>query len=171
MIKFTQYEKDVKLRVKELTLFKGRLLLIAQIIALILTICFWLISLINTESNMLKWAILSGVLCGLCVVFYLGIYYTHKRAIATTFKEYAVDGKIDFTLEKIDCDKILFTRVNDNKKFEINKTQIKSVHKSKNVILIILYGKKWLDLPRNTKTNEFIKSFYFDNKERKNETT
>ena len=107
------------------------------------------------QSEALKMGWWTALLCLVCIILYLGILVTLKKALNSVFKQYAENGKIDFTLERVE-DKLKITRLCDNKTVEIKQSEIKSIRFLKSVILIILKGKRWFDLPNSPEVNELI---------------
>ena len=155
MIEYSQYENEVKNRIKEIALAKGLPLLIAAVVSLLLTTYFLFVGIMAEQSEALKMGWWTALLCLVCIILYLGILVTLKKALNSSFKQYAENGKIDFTLERVE-DKLKITRLCDNKTVEIKQSEIKSIRRLKSVILIILKGKRWFDLPNSPEVNELI---------------
>ena len=155
MIEYSQYEGEVKNRIKEIALAKGLPLLIAAVVSLLLTTYFLFVGIMAEQREALKMGWWTALLCLVCIILYLGILVTLKKALNSSFKQYAENGKIDFTLERVE-DKLKITRLCDNKTVEIKQSEIKSIRRLKSVILIILKGKRWFDLPNSPEVNELI---------------
>lgn len=155
MIQYSQYECEVKNRIKEIALAKGLPLLIAAVVSLLLTTYFLFVGIMAEQSEALKIGWWTALLCLVCIILYLGILVTLKKALNSVFKQYAENGKIDFTLERVE-DKLKITRLCDNKTVEIKQSEIKSIRFLKSVILIILKGKRWFDLPNSPEVKELI---------------
>lgn len=155
MIQYSQYECEVKNRIKEIALARGLPLLIAAVVSLLLTTYFLFVGIMAEQSEALKMGWWTALLCLVCIILYLGILVTLKKSLNSVFKQYAENGKIDFTLERVE-DKLKITRLCDNKTVEIKQSEIKSIRFLKSVILIILKGKRWFDLPNSPEVNELI---------------
>lgn len=79
MLRFTQYEKDIKSRAKEITFARGRLLLVAALASLVLTAYFLIVGLGWQESEALRMGWMSVVLCLVCFLLYLRMYFVVKK--------------------------------------------------------------------------------------------
>lgn len=156
MIEYSQYENEVKNRIKEIALAKGLPLLIAAVVSLLLTTYFLFVGIMAEQREALKMGWWTALLCLVCIILYLGILVTLKKALNSSFKQYAQNGKIDFTLEQFEDKTLKITRLCDNKTVEIKQSEIKSIRRLKSVILIILKGKRWFDLPNSPEVNELI---------------
>lgn len=157
MLRFTQYEKDIKRRAKQIAFARGRLLVVVALASLVLTAYFLIVGLGWQESEALKMGWMSAVLCLVCFLLYSRMYFVVKNIITTSFCKYATDGKIDFSLEQVNST-IKFTRMCDDKVFVIDKSEIKSICQLKTVNVFIFRDKSWLDLPNREDINELIKS-------------
>ena len=156
MIEYSQYEGEVKNRIKEIALAKGLPLLIAAVVSLLLTTYFLFVGIMAEQREALKMGWWTALLCLVCIILYLGILVTLKKALNSSFKQYAENGKIDFTLEQFEDKTLKITRLCDNKTVEIKQLEIKSIRRLKSVILIILKGKRWFDLPNSQEIHELI---------------
>ena len=158
MILCTQYESDIKIRIREITFFRGRLLIIAAIVSLLLAAYSLLVGFAGQESEALKMGWTSAILCFACLALFCGIYFSNKKIITTAFQKYAIDGKIEYSIEKTNRETIMITRLCDNKGFEIRKSEIKHIRHLKTVTLFVLTNKRWFDLPKFESINELIET-------------
>ena len=95
-------------------------------------------------------------LVGVLLAIYITVYVKTKKAVTLNFDKLAEDGKIDFTLEKIDDVTLEFTRLADGQTISVNILDIKSIKRLKTINVIVLKNKKMIDLPKRPDIDEMI---------------
>lgn len=138
----------------------GRWLIIVAVISLVLTVYFFVVGWGWHETEALKMGWMSAILSLICFSLYLRIYFSVKKIIMAVFREYAKDGKLDFSVELIGDESIEITRMFDGKVIVINKSEVKAIYQLKTTNLIVLSGKRIFDLPNREDINELIKPLY-----------
>ena len=91
-----------------------------------------------------------------CVAIYIIVYSKTKKVVNANFEENEIDGKIDFTIERIDGETLEFTRLTDEESFQITRADIKSIKRLKSINVIILNNKRTIDLPKQVDIDELI---------------
>ncbi len=155
MITYSRAQADNKRIIKELTLAKITPLLIIGALTLALAVYFLIVGHGFSKPEALKmgygWLAIALLCTALCLAFWL----TYRKIILQSFQKYAVDGKLDFTLEG-NGESFRVTRLADNFVFSFQKSDIKRMHTLKTLILIQLNDKRLLMLPRRADVAELL---------------
>lgn len=103
----------------------------------------------------LGWQLL--ILAAVLLAIFLIVYTKVKKAVKANFEEYEIDGKSDYTIERIDEDALAFTRLTDGESFQVSSADIKKIKHLKTINVIILKNKRTIDLPKRADIEEMIK--------------
>lgn len=156
MIEYTKTAADNKKRIRDLTWMNARLFAILPILILPVSLYYFVA---GAAVNSPEAAGLGGqllTLAAVCVAIYIIVYNKTKKAVIRNFEENEIDGKIDFTVGKIDEQTLEFTRMTDGESFQITKDDIKSIKHLKSINVILLKNKRTIDLPKQINIDELI---------------
>ena len=156
MIEYTKTASDNKGRIRDLTWMHARIFAILPIFILPVSLYYFVI---GTAVNSPEAVGLGGQLLTLavvCIAIYLIVYNKTKKAVMANFDEYEMDGKIDFTIEKIDENTLTFTRLTDEESFQVSKNDIKTIKRLKHTSVIVLNSKRMIDIPKRVDIDELI---------------
>lgn len=156
MIEYSKTAADNKKRIRDLTWMNARIFAILPFIILPVSLYYFVV---GTAANSPEAVGLGGqllTLVAVCIAIYIIVYNKTKKAVKTNFDEYEMDGKINFTIDKIDEQTLEFTRMTDGESFQITKDDIKSIKHLKSINVIILKNKRTIDLPKQINIDELI---------------
>jgi len=114
---------------------------------------------IGKVSVAVQLGIYAATLDAVLIVMYGILYDKFTKAVNGNFESYEIDGKIDFTLERIAEDTLVFTRLTDEASFQIQKSDIKTVRTLKTIHVILLKDGRTIDLPKREDIDELIGHF------------
>lgn len=149
MIEYSKFEADTKNRVKDLAWMNGRFFIYAAYVFGAVGLGFILAGLIFTNQGWLGLGIQILALGIADVVVFITLYKRFQKAVTRNFDKYAVDGRIDYTIETTEEGKLLFTRQTDDDSFEIAWSDIRKMKYMKTIIVIVLRDKRTIDIPRS----------------------
>ncbi|MBE6958569.1 MAG: hypothetical protein E7447_05405 [Ruminococcaceae bacterium] len=159
MIEYSKLAADNKSRIKEMTWMKGRFFIISAICILPVVLVLFLLGFIGKVSVAVQLGIYAATLDAVLIVMYGILYDKFTKAVNGNFESYEIDGKIDFTLERIAEDTLVFTRLTDEASFQIQKSDIKTVRTLKTIHVILLKDGRTIDLPKREDIDELIGHF------------
>lgn len=160
MIQYTKYASDTKNRSRDLAWMHTRLSFILAICVLPVTVYFFLTGFLNNAPDSLEMGYLTFVLMAAFFVFCLITRSKVKKAVTKNFEKFSKDGKIDFTIEKIDEDTLECTRLTDEESFQIHRADIKCIKYLKFTNVIVLKDKRTIDIPNRVNIDELISFLY-----------
>ena len=158
MIQYTKTAADHQNRIKEMTWMRGRLFVFGAAGVFVLMVFFFLVGVTGNNSEAIQFAIYTATLFAVLTAMYLILYFKFKKAVVTNFENNAVDGKIDFTIDKLADGTLEFARLTDEESFTIEKYQIKTIRSMKNIHVILLRDGRTIDLPRRADIDEFVRN-------------
>ena len=156
MIEYSKYASDSKQRIRDLAWMNGRFFIIFAICVFPISSCFLVIGFIVGENEMVTTGLQTLTLVGVLIAVYITVYVKAKKAVTVNFDKWAEDGKIDFTLEKVDEYTLEFTRLADGQTMTVNILDIKSIKRLKSINVLVLKNKKFIDLPKRADIDEMI---------------
>lgn len=156
MIHYSKTAADTYKRIRDLTWLNARLFVISGFIALPVGLYYLLIGMVGSIPNAVRIGGQMATLAAVCFAIYFIVLNKTKKAVTANFDEYEIDGKIDFTIEKIDEDTLEFTRVSSEESFQISREDVKSIKKLKHINVILLKDKRTIDLPKQADIDEMI---------------
>lgn len=159
MVEYSKTAADNKQRIREMTWMKGRRFITMAACVLLLSVFFLCVGIFGKSSEALQMGIYTGTLTVVLLVMYAILYDKYQKAVTKNFYSYEVDGKIDFTLEKLDAETLEFTRMTDEEVFRIQKSDIKTVRHLKTIHVIILKDGRTIDLPKQDDVDELLNNF------------
>lgn len=148
MIEYTKTAADTKTRVKEMTWLNGRLFIWIGACALPLSLFFFCVGIFGQAPEAIRTGWQTITLFAVVLAVYLILYVKIRKAVTLNFENNSVDGKIVFTLEKIDESTMEFTRLTDEESFRVTRADIKKIRHGKTISVITLKNGKTIDLPR-----------------------
>lgn len=156
MIEYSKIAADNKKRIRDLTWMNARFFVIAAILILPVSFYYFVAGAVvnSPEAAGLGGQLLT--LAAVCIAIYFIVYSKTRKAVNTNFEEHELDGRIDFTIEKIDECTLRFTRKTDEESFQITKDDIKSVKHLRSINVILLKNKRTIDLPKQINIEELI---------------
>lgn len=160
MIYYSKTASDTKRRVRDLAWMNGRYFAIAGVCVLPVSAYFFFAGAISNAPEAIKLGFQTLTLAAVLLAIYGIVHSKVKKAVNTNFAEYEMDGKIDFTIEKIDDDTLEFTRLTDEESFQIQKTDIKCIKYMKYTNVVILKDKRTIDIPNRVNIGELISFLY-----------
>ena len=160
MIAYSKTAADTNHRIRDLAWLHGRFFAIAAICVLPFCAYFFLAGIASKAPAAIKMGFQTLTLAAVLAAIYGILRSKLKKAVITNFEEYEMDGKIDFTIERIDEDTLEFTRLTDEENFEIHKTDIKSIKYMKYTNIVILKDKRTIDIPNRVNIDELISFLY-----------
>ena len=156
MITYSKTISDTYRRIRDLAWMNGRFFAIAGICVLPASAYFIFAGTVSNSSAALKLGFQLLTLAAVLVAIYIIVYNKTKKAVQANFDEFEIDGKIDFSIEKIDDDTLEFTRLTDEESFQITKADVKCVKRLKYNNVIVLKDKRTIDLPKRADIDELI---------------
>ena len=124
MIAYSKTAADTNHRIRDLAWLHGRFFAIAAICVLPVCAYFFLAGIASKAPAAIKMGIQTLTLAAVLLAIYCILRSKLKKAVITNFEEYEMDGKIDFTIERIDEDTLEFTRLTDEENFEIQSEDL-----------------------------------------------
>ena len=159
MIEYSKTAADSKDRIMDLTWFRGRIFLYMAIGAFVFTVFCLIVGIMGSNYEAIQFGIYGATLVAVLIAMILILYAKFRKAVTANFDNHSLDGRIDFTLEKIDDDTLELTRLTDEESFEIHKKDIKSIRTMKTIHVIWLKDGKTIDLPKKPDIDELIRTF------------
>ena len=156
MIEYSKFASDTNHRIRDLTWMNAGRFAVAGVCVLPISLYYLVVGIAVSASAAIKLGFQILTMVAVLLAIYLIVYTKVKKAVKTNFEEYEIDGKIDFTVERIDEDTLEFTRLTDEESFQVSRADIKKIKRLKNTIVIILKNKTTIDLPKRTDIDELI---------------
>lgn len=160
MIYYTKTAADTKQRIRDLAWMNAGIFAIAGVCVLPISAYFFIAGLVSDAPGAVKlgWQLLT--LAAVLLAIYLIVRSKVKKVVKANFEEYEMDGKIDFTIERIDEDTLEFTRLSDEQSFQVSKADIKCIKYMKYTNIVILKDKRTIDIPNRVNIDELISFLY-----------
>ena len=156
MIEYSKTAADNKKRIRDLTWMNARLFAILPILILPVSLYYFVAGTVVNSPDAVRLGGQLLTLAVVCVAIYIIVYSKTKKVVNANFEENEIDGKIDFTVERIDEETLEFTRLTDEESFRITRADIKSIKRLKSINVIILNNKRTIDLPKQVDIDELI---------------
>ena len=156
MIEYSKTAADNKKRIRDLTWMNAWLFAILPLVIMPVSIYYFLVGIAANSPEAVGIGGQLLTLAVVCAAIYIIVLKKTKKAVNRNFEANEIDGKIDFTIEKIDENTLEFTRLTDEESFQITKDDIKSIKRLKSVNVIILKNKRTIDLPKQISIDELI---------------
>jgi len=156
MIEYSKTAADNKKRIRDLTWMNAKLFAIMPFVILPVSIYYFLVGIAANSPEAVGLGGQLLTLAVVCVAIYIIVLHKTKKAVSRNFEENEIDGKIDFTIEKIDEETLEFTRLTDEESFQITKDDIKSMKRLRNINVIVLKNKRTIDLPKQIDIDELL---------------
>ena len=156
MIEYSKTAADNKKRIRDLTWMNAKLFAIMPFVILPVSIYYFLVGIAANSPEAVGLGGQLLTLAVVCVAIYIIVLHKTKKAVNRNFEENEIDGKIDFTIEKIDEETLEFTRLTDQESFQITKDDIKSMKRLRNINVIVLKNKRTIDLPKQIDIDELL---------------
>ena len=160
MIEYSKTAADTKHRIRDLAWLHGRIFAIAGFCVLPVSAYFFVGGMISDAPIAIKTGFQTLTLAAVLFAVYGILRSKLKKVVNRNFEAYELDGKIDFTVEKIDDDTLEFTRLTDEESFEIHKADIKCIKYLKFTNVVILKDKRTIDIPNRVNIDELISFLY-----------
>ena len=160
MIAYSKTAADTNHRIRDLAWLHGRFFAIAAICVLPVCAYFFLAGIASKAPAAIKMGFQTLTLAAVLAAIYGILRSKLKKAVKANFEEYEIDGKIDFTIERIDEDTLEFTRLTDEESFQITKADIKSIKYLKFTNVVLLKDKRTIDIPNRVNIDELISFLY-----------
>lgn len=156
MIEYSKSVSDTKHRIRDLAWMNGGFFAIVGACVLPVSGYYFLAGIASNAPAAVKLGVQILTLAVVSFAIYLIVYTKTKKAVNTNFAKYEMDGKIEFTIEKIDEETLEFTRLTDEESFQVCRADIKRIKRLKSINVIILKNKKTIDLPKQADIEELI---------------
>ena len=156
MIEYSKTVADTKHRIRELTWLNGRIFVILGAVALLISAFNLFAGFVANESAAISLGFRLLTVAVVAFAVYLILYVKTKKAVTLNFDNFAEDGKIDFTLERVG-DTLQFTRLADGEFMSVKRQDIRSIKQMKHINVILLKNKKTIDLPKRDDIDEMIR--------------
>ena len=154
MIEYSKSKTDLNKRIRDLAWMHGRLFAILAICVFPFSLYHLLVGVVVSEAMKIGLQLLT--FDAVLIALYIIIYNKTRKAVLTNFNTFEEDGKIDFTLEKMEDGTLVFTRLTDEESFQITKYDIKSIKRMKYTIILVLENKTTIDLPKRADIEEIL---------------
>lgn len=157
MIEYSKFASDTKKRIRDLTWMNAGIFAIVGVCVLPVSFYYFLAGIASNAPAAMKLAFQILTMAAVLLAIYFIVYTKVKKAVKANFEEYEIDGKIDFTIERIDEDTLEFTRLTDEESFQVSRADVKRIKRLKSIIVIILKNRTTIDLPKRADIEEMIK--------------
>ena len=146
IIEYSQYQTDIKKRLKELTWSRGKPCVIISAIAFPIAVFLIVMGHISGDNEGL---IMGYSALALAVVFfalYIALFFSLKRLMYADFSKCVKDGKVDYVLERMG-DAFKLVRCADEYVFRFGRADIQKIDARKTIIVLYLKDKRIVTLP------------------------
>ena len=142
-----------------MTWMRGRFFIFVAIAVFALMMFFFLVGIFSKSGDAIQFGIYAATLFAVLIVTYCILYAKFQKAVIGNFDTYAVDGKIEFTLEKTEENTLEFTRLTDEESFCIDKADIKTIRSMKTIYVILLKDGRTVDFPKQPDIDDLMRNF------------
>ena len=158
MIEYSKTAEDIQNRVKDLAWMQGRFLVYIAIGLCTLGLGFVVYGLLLANTGYVGWGIQFVAFAVADMVVFSTLYKRIQKAVNKNFDEFAVEDRIDYTIETTEEDKLLFTRLTDGDSFEISWGDIKKIKYMKTILVLVLKNKRTIDMPRSVDLSSLMET-------------
>ena len=146
MIYYSKEKESLPAQVKELTRSQAKIPLILLPIAFVLATYFLIIGCLTNNSEAWTNALASVFLVVLLGVVSFTTFYRFKKQVYGTFEKVAVDGKVDYSIERNDGT-FEVKNLNEGTNFKFSKSDISKIIIQKHIIVVKLNSRQVIDFP------------------------